>query len=92
MSIHLLLSGFNPLKIGSVCNVLTDHPQWLKVVSIPLKSGRFVMYEVWVIENEPIVSIPLKSGRFVMVVICGIGIKKVCFNPLKIGSVCNTNE
>ncbi len=36
--------GFNPLKIGSVCNTdFQAQNEINKIVSIPLKSGRFVI-------------------------------------------------
>ncbi len=86
----MLLLGFNPLKIGSVCNLLRLlEEEQLASVSIPLKSGRFVIMILLLLEIVYLVSIPLKSGRFVMqwtrVLLC-VGNR---FNPLKIGSVCN---
>ncbi len=63
----------------------------MKAVSIPLKSGLFVIIAgiERKIKNLE-VSIPLKSGLFVIQILNDKREDLKRFNPLKIGSICNT--
>ena len=58
--------SFNPLKIGSTCNLRMSIVLKVPLVSIPLKSGLHVMDQEQFDEMFQGVSIPLKSGLHVI--------------------------
>ena len=59
-------SSFNPLRIGSYCNILITSDLAMVTVSIPLESGHIVIKKVVMIMCYLTVSIPLESGHIVI--------------------------
>ena len=64
--------------------------KWLKnQVSIPLKSGRFVIANDVPTSDDGLCFNPLKIGSVCNLTLLKAMLDNKSFNPLKIGSVCN---
>ena len=77
--------SLNPLEIGSICNLYWDRESRECIVSIPLKSGLFVIFQNKCKGLKSGVSIPLKSGLFVMLRVESKDSKVIVSIPLKSG-------
>ncbi len=78
----LFIGCFNPLKIGSVCNAPAKKTTSLRDrVSIPLKSGRFVIYQEAKSEWAELCFNPLKIGS-----VCNKGFKLLITNDARFQS------
>ena len=84
------LMSFNPLKIGSYCNITIIWQRLLSQSFNPLKIGSYCNGKLRVDMSDFNVSIPLKSGHIVINQGFNDTVRACCFNPLKIGSYCNS--